>query len=234
MSMKTIIIEDNSVDLENLCILLEGEERCELVGTAATIEDGVALARRERPDLILTDIQLGPEISLEHLGDLGCNPAIICTTLYDSHALQAYDVGAVDYLMKPVTAQKLERALNRIGSDSVRSENPQQSVLLKTGNATQVLSIDQIFLVSSERDYSAVFDQSGAFSLCDRRMYEWLELLPEGQFVSLDRSTIVNLKQVSSFSRGSDSRKGIITFSNGRTAEVGATAFRRLQTFFKK
>lgn len=227
--MRVIIIEDNPVDLENLRILLEGFDRCQLVGSATTIGAGMELARRERPDLILADIQLGSEISLDYLGDLEYDPFIICTTLYDRHALQAFDVGAADYLTKPVNTEKLARALDRVSFRASQEEAAGGTVLLKIGSTTRVTPFDQIILVAADRDYSAVLDQEGVRSLCGRRMHEWAQLLPEAQFVSLDRSTIVNRRKISTFTRLNSDNKAEITFLNGHTVEIGPTAFSRLQ-----
>jgi DNA-binding LytR/AlgR family response regulator len=231
--MKVIIIEDNIVDMENLKILLGEFEEYELVGTAETIEKGMELATQKRPDLILSDIQLGSEISLDHLKQLDYSPFIICTTLYDSHALQAFDVGAIDYLTKPVTTEKLERAFSRLPDSRPKSDINDGTVLLKTGNTTRISEVEEIMLVTADRDYTTVLDHNGTHPLCNRRMHEWLELLPREQFVSLDRSTIVNVKKISAFSKLNNANKAQIILTNGNMLEIGPTALSRLQNIFQ-
>jgi DNA-binding LytR/AlgR family response regulator len=226
MRMRVIIIEDNIIDMENLRILLQGFDGFDLVGTASTIEAGLLLAQEKRPDLILLDIQVGRENSLEHIRSLDFTPWIICTTLYDDHALEAFDIGANGYLMKPVTQKKLTQALNRL--PATVDEKPDDSVLLSTGTTTRIVRLNEILLVSADRDYTNVLDQDGNQILCNRRMRDWIQLLPEESFSSLDRSTIVNWAQISQFTRLNAERRAKITFMNGHSIQIGPTAFSRL------
>ncbi|VGO17483.1 Transcriptional regulatory protein YehT [Pontiella desulfatans] len=231
--MKVIIIEDNIVDMENLKILLGKFGDHELVGTAETIEKGMDLAAQLRPDIILSDIQLGREVSLDHLRKLDYSPHIICTTLYESHALRAYEVGAIDYLLKPVTEEKLERAFRRVPNPRPKKSTGNGIILLKIGNTTRISQINEIIQVTADRDYTTILDDNGTHPLCNRRMHEWLELLPHEQFVSLDRSTIINVKKISAFSRLNHSNKAQIVLLNGDILEIGPTALGRLQQIFQ-
>jgi len=225
--MRVIIIEDNPIDMENLRILLEEFEGFELVGTADSIEKGLALAEKMRPDLILLDVQVGPKNSLEHIRSLDFEPLIICTTLYDTHALEAFDIGANGYLMKPVTQKKLSQALNRL--PATVDDKPDDSVLLSTGTTTRIIRLDEILLISADRDYTNVVDRDGNEILCSRRMLDWIQLLPEDKFTSLDRSTIVQWKEIDFFTRHTDGSKATIQFKNGHSVMIGSTARARLQ-----
>jgi DNA-binding LytR/AlgR family response regulator len=228
--IRTIIIEDSEIDMEHLRILLEDFAEVELVGTADTIASGMALAESLRPELILADVQLGADVSLDHLGKLAYEPMVICTTLYDDHALQAFDVGATDYLLKPVTSEALTRALGRLSARISSDPLPPRSVLLRSGNKAQVTPLDQILLIEADCEHSTVMDSDGNSWLCSRRMPEWRDQLPADQFVVLDRSTIVNLKQISTFTQLDENSRSTITFLNGQTHLIGSTALIGLQT----
>ena len=229
--MRTIIIEDNEMERENLEILLVGIDEIKLVGTANTIQSGIELANRECPDLIFLDIQLGNENSLDHIHKLTFNPHIICCTLYDGYALQAFEVGVTDYLTKPITPEKLNRALKRLpNSDATHLDRTAEALPLDNGTTTQMVPFSQIIQITADHNYTTVRDEHRAEFLCTRRMQDWAELLPASLFAALDRSTIINRKQVASFSQLRSDRTAKITFRNQHTLEIGATALRRLKS----
>lgn len=232
--MRVIIIEDNEIDMENLRILLEGVPEYMLIGTANDIHQGIQLAKQEKPDLILLDIQVGSENSLEHIGALDYDPVIICTTLYDDHALEAFDVGAMDYLTKPITPEKLDRVIQRI-EKRVAAGRPESSssIALKIGTTTHVVEFTDIILITGERDYTMVLDVKQTSYLCAQRMLDWKECLSEDDFIQLDRSTIVNFRQIESFHQDGSLGRANVLFKNGHFLEVGRTACKRLKAVFE-
>ncbi len=232
--MKTIIIEDNELDMENLKILLGEFNAFERVGTACTIKQGLELANSVRPDLILLDIQLECSNSLEHLHKLDYEPYIICCTLYNEHALQAFEIGVSNYLTKPITPEKLNRALNRLPDlEATHLDRISDALPLNNGSTTQMVLFNQIIQIIADRDYTTVHTESNEEFLCTRRMQEWAELLPVRLFAMLDRSTIINRKQIDSFSALSPERTATITFKNQHTLEIGPTALRRLKAILQ-
>lgn len=231
--MKIFIIEDNEIEAENLKILLEGFDAYQLLGTADTIKQGIEVANKERPEIIFLDIQLECQNSLEHIDQLDYSPYIICATLHTEHALQAFEVGANDYLTKPITLEKLSRAMNRfteLHNEVAHQEVAQQTIPLHNGIRITMVPIDQVIQITADRDYTVVCDQEDTEYLCSRRMSDWVELLPTSQFILLDRSTIINIQQIDSFSRLSADRTAIITFLNGHTLSIGPTALKRLKS----
>lgn len=233
--MTILIIEDNEIEMENLKILLEGFPDFRLVGVADSLFNGIDIANGLQPDIIMLDIQLECENSLDHLHQLKYAPYLICSTLHSKHALQAFEVGATDYLTKPITREKLARALNRIpmGHKPSLQDSGKESLLLKNGSKTERVPIELIVLITSERDYSTVRDEKNSIFISPRRMREWKEILPPHLFIHLDRSTIVNKAQVVSYTRQGFGRSGMITFINGETHQIGSTALQRLKSVLK-
>ena len=233
--MTILIIEDNEIEMENLKILLEGFPDFRLVGVADSLFNGIDIANGLQPDIIMLDIQLECENSLDHLHQLKYAPYLICSTLYSKHALQAFEVGATDYLTKPITREKLARALNRIpmGHKPSLQDRGKESLLLKNGSKTERVPIELIVLITSERDYSTVRDEKNSIFISPRRMREWKEILPPHLFIHLDRSTIVNKEQVVSYTRQGFGRSAMITFINGETHQIGSTALQRLRSVLK-
>lgn len=229
--MTLFIIEDNEIEMENLKVLLEGFGGYSLIGSADEIKQGIESANCLKPDIIVLDIQLECENSLDHIGSLTYEPFIICSTLHTEHALQAFEVGAIDYLTKPINREKLGRALDRIPVGSSRSSDIQQEecLCLRNGNRTEQVSIRNIVMVKADRDYSLVRDAKNSEFISTRRMHEWKELLPPENFISLDRSTIVNKALIVSYTRLGKNRNATITFKNGEKHQIGCAALRRLR-----
>lgn len=233
--MKILIVEDNEIEMENLKTLLEGFGDYKVVATAATIHEGIEIANKQQPDIIMLDIQLDCQNSLEHIDQLTYGPYIICSTLYTEHALQAFEVGVTDYLTKPITHEKLSRALNRIPTGHQPSHHTLEkgALPLTNGSKTQMVSLENITLVTADRDYSTVRDDKNSEFISTRRMREWGELLPPGLFATLDRSTIVNKNQIASYTRLNADRTATISFTNGQKHKIGSTARRRLKSIME-
>ena len=236
MDMRVIIIEDNEIEEENIRILLKAHDDIELIGSASNIETGMNLADKERPDLIFLDVQLGDDISLDYIDKLEYYPMIIFTTSYSSYALDAFNIGAIGYMMKPITRSSLDRALSRIRNlvaGPIKKDAADESVLLKTGTTSRIVSFNDIVIIEADRDYTSVLDVSGKRILCNEKMREWVELLPEDRFVRLDRSTIVNYKSVGSFGSLNASNRAKISFVSGQEIQIGPTALNRLRNAIK-
>ncbi|YCM42841.1 LytTR family DNA-binding domain-containing protein [Verrucomicrobiaceae bacterium 227] len=230
--MRTLIIEDNEIETENLKILLGEFDPPRLIGAVDTIRQGIEVANRERPELILLDIQLECQNSLEHIHQLQYDPYIICCTLHTEHALQAFEVGVNDYLTKPITLEKLSRALTRIPDLTATGENDleKQCIALDRGPHVNMVPLTQIIQICADGDYTVVRDLHDSEFLGRRRMSEWTKLLPSSLFISLDRSTIINRQRVASFTQLQPDRTAKITFDNGHTHTIGAAALRRLKS----
>ncbi|MBK1831280.1 response regulator transcription factor [Verrucomicrobiaceae bacterium R5-34] len=229
--MTILIIEDNEIEMENLKLLLAAFEGYEVIATAESIHQGIELANNMQPELIMLDLQLDCQNSLEHVHLLDYSPYIICSTLCTEHALQAFEVGASDYLTKPITHEKLCRALERLpqGQGEPQHRARKMALPLHNGTKTQMVPIDHITLVTADRDYTIVRDISDSEFISTRRMHEWGKLLPSPLFVTLDRSTIVNLDQIDHYTRLGPDRTATINFKNEHQHRIGSTARRRLK-----
>jgi len=229
--MTVFIIEDNEIEMENLKTLLSGFEQYTLIGSADTIEKGIEGVNKLSPDILFLDIQLECENSLDHLDSLDCQPYIVCSTLYTEHAIQAFEVGATDYLTKPITHEKLLRALNRIPLDSrsPKGIDKPEGILLKNGTKTERVLFQSILMVTADSDYSLVKDIKKSRFISTRRMREWKEILSPSDFISIDRSTIVNLDEIESFTRLGADRTASLLFKNGEELKIGPAALKRLK-----
>jgi two-component system LytT family response regulator/two-component system response regulator LytT len=117
MSLKILVVDDEQLAREELCFQLEQLGDLEIVGQAGNGLEAIAAVERQAPDLVFLDIQMpglgGFEVARRLLNGPQEAPALVFVTAFDQHAIEAFEVNAVDYLLKPVEAARLEQALER-------------------------------------------------------------------------------------------------------------------------
>jgi two-component system, LytTR family, response regulator len=216
MKARTLIVDDEELARERLRQLLAGRPGVELIGECADGHQAVATIRKESPDLIFLDIQM-PELDgfavLEAL-NVEPMPVIVFVTAFDKFALRAFEVHAVDYLLKPFDRERFESALGRALEQVKQRESParseaQKAVLTEVPTAAKPLerlaikSEGRIVLVKtadiawiqSAHNYVEVHEDRRSHLL--RETISAIEArLPQEKFVRISRTTIVNVDRV--------------------------------------
>lgn len=123
--MNILIVDDSRLARKELIGLLQQHPGHRVLGEAANVKEAVILVDALRPDLLLLDIHLPDGSGFDLLEQAGFTPRVIFTTAYEQHALRAFEVNALDYLLKPVTAERLARALDKHGHSTEVSGNVQ-------------------------------------------------------------------------------------------------------------
>lgn len=116
--MNILIVDDSRLARRELLGLLEAHPAHRVVGEAGTVAEGLALVDELKPELLLLDIHLPDGTGFDVLERAGFTPRVIFTTAYDQHALKAFEVNALDYLLKPVTAERFAQALERLSQSA--------------------------------------------------------------------------------------------------------------------
>jgi len=208
-----LVIDDEPLARESIRALLEGDAEVRVVGEG-TGADGAALIARTRPDLMFLDIQM-PEVDgfalLEQVG-AGTVPAVIFVTAYDRYALKAFEVHALDYLLKPfddrrfasALAHAKERARGRLRGEvdnriaellKARSEAPRSRFLIPAREKTIVVDAADIDWIEASDYYVTL--HAGASAHLLRQTMDEIETQLDGQlFFRVHRSTIVNIDRV--------------------------------------
>src|SRR5262249_37243832 len=126
----------------------------EIIGEAANGDEALALIRKHDPDLLFLDIQMPGMTGFDLLGQLQDVPEIIFTTAYDQHALKAFEVNALDYLLKPIVPSRLTTALQK---SHARRSRPREQIFLRDGERCWIVRTADIELLESEGNYTRIF-----------------------------------------------------------------------------
>jgi len=194
--MNVLIIDDERLARLELRRLLAAHPQLDIVGEAANAIDGRAAIVELAPDLVFLDIQMPGGSGFDLLASLDNPPAVIFTTAFDQYALRAFDVSALDYLLKPIVPARLAHAVGKVlqplGAVTDRPQAQDGKVFIKDGERCWFVALDQIVLFESEGNYTRVyFDQHRPLLLRSLNQLE-AKLAPE-RFLRVSRRQIVNL-----------------------------------------
>lgn len=199
--MKALIIDDERLARKELAGMLARHEQIEVVGEAANADEAEALIAEKHPDLLFLDINMPGRSGFELLEGLETSPQVIFVTAYDEHALKAFEVNALDYLLKPIDPERLEAALNKLreahegtpGQRTVLHENDQ--IFLKDGEKCWFVTLKDVRYFESEGNYVRVrFGDQKPLVL--RSLNKLEEKLDPNVFFRANRKHIVNLRWV--------------------------------------
>lgn len=200
-SLRTLIVDDEPLAVERIQVICAEIEAINVVGTASDGAAALRLSDKLNPDLMLLDMTM-PEVDglgvAAKLADTENPPAVIFVTAHDHFAVEAFDLEAIDYVLKPVAADRLERAIERaIARRGARRENssdwldelwvPHRSELLR-------IAVSEVHRIDAERDYVRLHvgegEQSRSYLLLQTIAGLEARLDPE-EFIRIHRSTIL-------------------------------------------
>jgi len=211
-ALRTVVVEDERLARRKLVMLLSTEPGVELVGECGTAEDAVNLLRAERPELVFLDIQLPGMDGFEVLQHAGLENVghVVVVTAHDRYALKAFDVAAIDYLLKPYDRTRLRQTLarvqgrgtsdlhgrllalaERLGAGSERLHR----LVIREGERIRFLDVGSVDWFESADNYVKV--RVGVAEHLVRTTLQRLEQrLDPGRFIRIHRRLIVNLDRV--------------------------------------
>lgn len=233
--LRVLIVDDERLARENLAELLKRHPQVEITGEVRNAAEAEETIARERPDLVFLDIQMPGASGFDLLERLDTPPPIVFVTAYDQFALRAFRVNALDYLLKPVDPDQLGEALTRATAAgptaSAGPENtlsPADRVFLNTGKQSLFLPVTEIAAIASDGNYTHVIHVRGKRYMVRTPLRVWEKRLPGNLFVALDRSLMINRRQVRSWTVGL--RKAEILLGNIETPfYLGRAGYRRFR-----
>lgn len=208
--IRALIVEDEPPARRRLMRMLEESGQVEIVAEADTVRDAVAKAREFDPDAIFLDIRIPGGDGFEVLRRLEELPEVVFVTAYDDYAVRAFEADAVDYLVKPVTRERLDEALGRLARRIDREQPPEalaRVVTTQPGMPPRVVArrrgriilLDPAQVTHVTADHTLVFAwKEGQSYLVPRTLQELEDLLGPYGFRRTHRGALVNLAHIAS------------------------------------
>ncbi|QJR82786.1 response regulator [Alteromonas pelagimontana] len=259
MQLKTLLVDDELSAIEGLAIRLDAFAEIDIIGHATSVDEAIDIINREPPDLIFLDIEMPGKTGFDLIKQLQPErcPAIIFITAFHQHAVKAFEVRAIDYLLKPVKTERLSEALARVMENQknpvqkhqmmevrdelVQTEFPnklakaapqyrleQEKLVIQDGkNPVQLVPYNHIIWIDAAGDYMCVHTRDETYVMRARMKSLVKERLPD-DFVRIHKSTIVNLNHIRQLEPLRNSEYFAI-LNNGKSLKVSRTYSRNLK-----
>ncbi len=200
-----VIVDDERLARRELRTLLEEAHTAvvHIVGEAASLEEAARIVQATDADLVFLDISLGRESGFDLLPSLGTDVDVVFVTAHDVHALRAFEINALDYLMKPVEAARLARTMQRLSrpsaehAENLRPLTYEDRLFLRLNDHPAFVRVADIIAIEAAADHSLVHLATlPQAAQTNKALREWEQRLPEPHFVRIHRSTMINLGHV--------------------------------------
>ena len=233
--MKALIVDDERIARQELRRLLAAHPEVEIAGEAKNGEEAIAAIGQMTPELVFLDIQMPGMTGFEMLERLEEVPQIIFTTAYDEFAIQAFEVNALDYLMKPIAPERLAAALNRVKRAAALQRGSAAKMLdqvfVRDGDRCWIVRVAEIYLLESEGNYTRLYfgrPAGEARPLIPRSLAAIEQRLDPEVFFRAGRKHIVNLKWIERVENGVAGNL-VVTLKTGQEIEMSRRQSARLK-----
>jgi two-component system LytT family response regulator len=201
--MKALIIDDERLARKELTTLLEAHPSIEIVGEAMNADEAEKLVEELNPDLLFLDIQMPGRTGFQLLESLDSAPMVVFTTAYDQHAIKAFEVNALDYLLKPIVAERLSEAVHKVmekervkaGRSGEKKLGLEDQVFVKDGERCWFVTLASVRMFESDGNYIKVYFDTNR-PMIHKSLNALDEKLDERAFFRASRKHIVNLSWV--------------------------------------
>jgi two-component system LytT family response regulator len=240
--IRALLVDDEDLARHVLRDLLQSHPEVEIAGECANGFDAVKAVAEQKPNLIFLDVQMPKLTGFDVLELIGTDIPVIFVTAYDQHAMRAFEVHAVDYLLKPVGRERFEAALTRakarvadkkpIPAELAATARPPQQFLermvIRDGTRVTLIPVTKLDYVEAQDDYVALAS-NGTKHLKQQTIASVEAALDPARFVRIHRSYIVNFERVARIEPyGKDSRLAILT--DGTRLPVSRAGYARLKS----
>ena len=245
MSWRTIIVEDEQLARQRLKRLLANYEEIEIIAEAENGMQGLELINKLHPDLIFLDIEMPVLNGFEMLAKLSLSqPKVVFTTAYDQYAIKAFDEGSIDYLLKPIELERLDKTINKLKQTNlakptiaiedlmlqIRGKSVIKTLTVKLGDRILLIKIEDIIHIQAEEKYVFLHTLDGKKHLTDYTLSALETKLPD-DFLRIHRSDIINTNQITEIRRGFNGAL-IFVMSNGTKITSSRSNSESLRTRF--
>jgi two-component system LytT family response regulator len=243
--VSAIIVDDEPLARDIVKRYASAIEGLNIVAECSDGFDALRQIQTLKPDLLFLDIQMPKLDGFELLEVLEYNPAIIFATAFDQFAIKAFEMNAIDYLLKPFSKDRFEsavqKAIQRITAEKSNSsqtletlkESVQESrgtldrIVTRLGSKVTVIPTDRIWYIESADDYVMIYSELGNH-LKEKTMKYFEEHLPANNFVRIHRGSIINLAQIAAIDPYTKDTH-LVTLKCGAKLRASAEGYKRLR-----
>jgi two-component system LytT family response regulator len=234
MMIRALLVDDEVSAIHWMLDLLRSEPRIQVVGAVTDFEQAAQRIAENPIDVIFLDIDLRRHNGLDLLEHLDRNTQVVLVTAHEQYAIRGFELGVIDYLLKPVSSERLAVSIQRLfqSRNNINSSpKPDSSTSLSIVTADSVVLIEPetILWIQSENNYSRIYVEQGAPVLLKRTLNEWENVLVAPQFARIGRSLMINLPRVRAITFQQQQEWQLEFHQTTKTLNIGATAARRLR-----
>ncbi|MEN3158007.1 response regulator [Alkalimonas sp. NCh-2] len=239
--LRTLIVDDERLARSELKRLLKAHPECQLIGEAANAKEAHQYLQQEELDLVFLDIQMPEVTGLELAATLPAQIRFVFCTAYDSYALDAFGLNAVDYLLKPIAPARLAHTMQRLLADkqpetSKPASNQhylpeQHGILLKFGDINRIVRLHEIVRFESIGNHAAVYTPHGKSFLHSSLARIEQKLNPE-HFFKVSRSDIIRIDAIAHIEPGMAAGSLLAVLNDGQQIEVSRRQAQQLKQWF--
>ena len=246
-SLRALIVDDEDLARHLIREYLQGHADIEIVGECENGLDAVKQIGALQPDLVFLDIQMPRLTGLEVLEATGRRAGVIFTTAYDEHAIKAFELHAVDYLLKPFSKARFDDALARARTGRApagtapasaqaealdalvtRKTAPLERILIRDREQVHVIAVEQVECIEAQGDYLAIH-VDGKCHLKPQRISEIEEQLDATRFLRVHRSFIISLAHLQAIERPGPDRHAA-RLRSGKRVPISRSGYEKLRT----
>ncbi len=239
--MRVIIVDDEELARGVLREYLRTHADVDVVAECANGFEAVKAIAELEPDVVFLDIQMPKLDGFEVVELAGAKPHYVFATAYDQYALKAFEVHAIDYLLKPYPQERLDQAVahvrKRLGgerpavaqmaAEAATRNGPLERVLIRDGARVHVIAAERIDSIEAQDDYVEILAEGKPY-LKNQRLSELEQQLDQGRFVRLHRSWIVNVERIERIEQATkDSHCAVL--KDGRRIPVSRTGYQKVK-----
>ena len=239
--LRVAVIDDERLARQGIRHLLSAHPRLQVVGEADSKESALALIQQEKPDGIFLDVHMPGGTGFDVLQALDAPPKVVMVTAHAEHAIQAFDIEAVDYLLKPVKPTRFAQAVQRLQAACAPAALPnteptfshEDHICLRTPQRTITVPVRDILVLQAEGDFTRIYLKNSPPLMICVPLGQYEKLLPSPPFARLDRSLILNLQAPLQLHRKSRDDASLILDNTNQEVPLGRTAQQRLRDALK-
>lgn len=201
MIRRALVVDDERLARVELCSMLAKHPGIVVAGEATSVQSAIEQIAALGPDLIFLDIRLSDGSGFDVVERIPVTFDVVFVTAFDAHAIKAFEVNAIDYLLKPVNADRLAEAVSRLDAAPTHTTvastlERDDRIFVRAGASWRFLQIATIRLIEAAGDFTRLYISDGSVFLLGKSLREWQDQLPSRHFVRIHRSVIVNLDHV--------------------------------------